>query len=1260
MKDFKQEKCIQEIKSNLPFFFSEDEQGILKKNVFPYSSCNRPVSLYYRMCEEAILSLLKNTKLPPDSEAYDKGEYEEVFDNLLKDGELWIFLLSNSQPSEKVKDDQRFAIVAKTLAAFLEDAEAKQLRLGFLQKLNANVNRVILLTKLCASFQLCKCHQEPKVFFEEAEVATLISSSIAEMGRLHSTVYDLEKAVKFLQRLRDVNILDTEEIVKSISKKKKEIPDIRVADILNEEFWGDLEPLLQNAELLSNLFQSLIFQSAAESCLLEEQEDFYSFEDALQLLSEKGIEFFNEFCDPLFCGVESLYLRKTELLMKTIESEDKLLKELTFVSNQRGEGGVSAEVEDMLKCYLKYPVIQKKMQKLEVILEAFGYTAWQDTSWTIKVQALSRRTRNSYFELAELSDAVKGVAHIDATLSEDLTNIISELADSRDLVKLLQETAHDDVVIFIDAVEEHSDQTVSESDVSDFIEVHRFLSPLVQDPPDNPDEFLAKLKQRFGSLEKLVGTGMAAKIKACSCSVHSLRNLYKNLANRGEMTKEIIANALSKGCYQVETNPEPQAFGANWQFKLTYKDMDGSDRTHNMADLQDFRSRALLIVNSETKQQSLAAAGITRESSNVGLQEFIKQVDLLSEITRTGEELQCSGYPKFKQHWWQKLEGTDQIESLATQLETELQNWEELLTRVRNQHYYLNFFHPDQLWSLERFFYGDTTDENTQVVHSLFRYIDPSINVEDLEEFRGCNGKPMKEGAIEAKLVSVGISLNEVFKLQDASDEDQGVPLVRGSLEKPGEVYVAVLDQNSTQTVPVVMSLFNTTTGKFPLPNQILFCHDDTSWDEINLLLRRCFNAHAHSKPCRLHCLANVESLPYDLQFQLVDAINYYEANSNAPYLLSLICRGGEHHPVANQFPNSKGRLAGMTDAELRHHFCKLCPAVTMVTSNLPGLGKTEVIYEKAAEQEKPIVSFSISGPLSRRQLVQKLIKLELREFHCLHIDVAEVDDPLLLDTFLFELIVVGMVASETQLFHIPTRLIFIEVANTLQHWLRDSLTVSKCFNRVHKEWDDYRNMVCTNERASQLQIVCHYLDAYEKRILEGEDLSLQQLEQRQPLSDMRCKQLLQTHFNLNSDLSFNILDSFIGVLADQLRKFSSSPFFRPQNLKDMIVGLHDTRRRLFEALLDVSREFASRSVDACKAVQAKALGDRGDTELHTRNQINHGRNAGLMVDRVTGMIQWADSNHLVVMFHTLDAHSVTALFRRLSQVPTKVLFNIR
>ena len=1207
------------------------------------------------------MSLLENTKLPPDSKTCDKGEYEEAFDNLSKDEELWIFLLNNSQPSQKVREEQRFGIVTKALAAFLADAESKQLRLGFLQKLKSNVNSVSLLTKLCASFRLCKSYQEPKVFLEEGEVEALISSSMAELNRLHSSFNDLEKAVNFLQRLRDVKLLDTEDVVKYVSIKKKEIPDRRVADILNEEFWGDQEPLLQNAELLSKMFQSLIFQSAAESCLLEEQKGCYSMEDALKRLSDKGIELFSELCIPLFEETDCLYLRNTESLMKAIKTEEELMKELTFVSQLFEEDDVSAEVGDMLKCYLNYPVIQKKVKKLEVILEAFGYEKWQDLNWSLKVKALSGRTRSSYYKLAELSGAVKDVSHIDETLSEDLAIIVSELADSRDLISLLQETAHDDVVIFIDAVEEHSDQTVSESEVSDFIEVHRFLSPLVQDPPHNPDEFLAKLKQRFASLERLVGTGMAAKIKACSCSVHSLRNLYKNLANRGEMTKEIIANALSKGRYQVETNAEKQTFSANWQFKLTYKDMDGSDRTHNMADLQDFRSRALLIVNSETKQQSLAAAGITRESSNVDLQQFIKQVDLLSEITRTGEELQCSGYPKFKRHWWQKLEGTDQIESLATQLETELQNWEELLTRVRNANFYLNFFHPDQLWNLEKFFAGDSCDENTQVVHSLFRYIDPSINVKDLEKFRGCNGKPLKEEVIEAKLVSVGILLDRVFQVQDESDEDQGVPLVRGSPVKPGEVYVAVLDQSSTQTVPVVMSLFNTTTGKFPLPNQILFCHDDTSWDEINLLLRRCFNAHAHSKPCRLHCLANVESLPYDLQFQLVDAIKYYEARSDAPYLLSLICRGGEHHPVANQFPNSKGRLAGMTDAELRHHFSKLCPAVTMVTSNLPGLGKTEVIYEKAAEQEKAIVSFSVSGPLSRRKLVQKLIKLDLREFHCLHIDVAEVDDALLLDTFFFELIVVGMVASQTQLFHIPTRFIFIEVANTLQHWLRDSLTVSKCFNRVHKEWDDYRNLVCSNERASQLQIVCHYLDAYENRILEGEALSLQQLEQRQPLSGTRCQQLLQTHFNPNSDLSFNILESFIGVLADQLRKFSSSPFFRPQNLKDMVEGLHDTRTRLFEALLDVSREFASRSVDACKAVQAKALGDRGDTELHTRNQMSHGRrSAGDMVDRVTGMIQWADSNHLVVMFHTLDAHSVTALFRRLPQVPTKVLFNIR
>ncbi len=43
---------------------------------------------------------------------------------------------------------------------------------------------------------------------------------------------------------------------------------------------------------------------------------------------------------------------------------------------------------------------------------------------------------------------------------------------------------------------------------------------------------------------------IAPKIRVCSENIHGLKRMYKNIANRGEVTKEIIKNATNEGSYE--------------------------------------------------------------------------------------------------------------------------------------------------------------------------------------------------------------------------------------------------------------------------------------------------------------------------------------------------------------------------------------------------------------------------------------------------------------------------------------------------------------------------------------------------------------------------------------------------------------------------------------------------------------------------------------------------------------------------------------
>ena len=147
------------------------------------------------------------------------------------------------------------------------------------------------------------------------------------------------------------------------------------------------------------------------------------------------------------------------------------------------------------------------------------------------------------------------------------------------------------MTFLIDAVEDHSEQlvNVTEAVVSDLIDVHRFLRSIFKDGSTDPFKFLKNAKAGLQNSKC-----MAAKIKVCRENIHSLKNLYSNVANRGEVTKRIIANVLKSGIYglAIELNGE-------WNVTLSYISDEGKVLKQTEAELQDLRCRALLISGSD-------------------------------------------------------------------------------------------------------------------------------------------------------------------------------------------------------------------------------------------------------------------------------------------------------------------------------------------------------------------------------------------------------------------------------------------------------------------------------------------------------------------------------------------------------------------------------------------------------------------------------------------------------------------------------------
>ena len=616
--------------------------------------------------------------------------------------------------------------------------------------------------------------------------------------------------------------------------------------------------------------------------------------------------------------------------------------------------------------------------------------------------------------------------------------------------------------------------------------------------------------------------------------------------------------------------------------------------------------------------------------------------------------LQSSGYIKYQNACqWPTIKETKHLEELNNNLSQELDEWEGSLHNARKRYYFLNYYWSDQLCVLYNFFTNPNRSQvNFENVLTLIHFVNPTIDEQRVHEYGTIHHTKhpnSRQDVTPNEIISIiGNALADIFAttrpiLRNILDSDR-FKLESTASVKKGELYVVVLEEQSPLTVNAMLSLYENTTNRYPEPYQVIFCGPHTTWEEIQIFLQRCFTQNTYLPRESLFCLANVELLTNEVQFELVDFIKKQDTEENdLDHQLAIICRGGDHHHIVEEFSKFRHSISGMSYTEISQRFKSTWPGVKCVTSTLPGLGKTEFIRQEALENGMNVVTFPISGQIDQSKIIQRLKQLGLKDFQCLHFDIGEVDDPVLLDTFLFQLIVTGMVSFGTQMYSLQNAHVYIEIANSLNDRLRESLVITQCFTRVELQWKNYDDLEVSSKITSDIQVVCQYLNVLEQGRLESMDIHFSGRQKVKPLSANRCRELLRKYYSTNADTTFTALNTFLGLLADQLRKFSRSAFFEIENLKHMLEDkASGVRRNLLTALLDVSKDFAARSLKTCSS-------------SHHQETPSGTLSAQHMVQRVEGMIQWEESNHLLIVFHGVDSQTIAAFYRDKNRVPPNV-----
>ncbi|KAL4237385.1 hypothetical protein ACF0H5_002103 [Mactra antiquata] len=124
-----------------------------------------------------------------------------------------------------------------------------------------------------------------------------------------------------------------------------------------------------------------------------------------------------------------------------------------------------------------------------------------------------------------------------------------------------------------------------------------------------------------------------------------------------------------------------------------------------------------------------------------------------------------------------------------------------------------------------------------------------------------------------------------------------------------------------------------------------------------------------------------------------------------------------------------------------------------------------------------------------------------------------------------------------------------------------------------------------------------------------------------------------------------------IDVLADQLKKFSCSSFFKVCRIADMIEHnvVPTIRSNLVKSIIEVSRDFSTRSVNACRTEQDTTVSYAELVEASTKDI------ATSAVNRTSGMIRWEESNHLIFVFHNQNIQTLSVMYRDKDKLPKNI-----
>jgi hypothetical protein len=450
-------------------------------------------------------------------------------------------------------------------------------------------------------------------------------------------------------------VIDVDDYIQDVKKHMPSSNKVMLKEALSPDYWAFHEKTLIIARRCYKYNQSRSFRNIFEA-YIQEDTAATKVEHIAQRLMPAVFKKYDTICEQ-FKEWEKLKCSDASLFWNNVTDVNA---ELDLMEGY--EGYKDQKFIQTIDYLSKIPHWIKRLEELQTVLKLFKIARnendWLDQSLKFLKDNSKRLDQiNSFFN------------HLNGYLSninQECWKLIKELSNADEFISFLEEIVEHDIKNLINGVDDHSDERlVQEDTVSSLIQVKQILLPFMnKNKMDDIASFLASLSNVIK-----INPTLGEKIALCNSCHMALRNMYKNISDRGEVTKEKIKNAVHNGSYTFGRDEKDDKCFVTLKYTSRTSKSEMT-MTYNMNEILDLRGRALLIAKPKI---SIINDKDEEISKNI-LDEFTIQVDIAQEIINVATVLMQLGhfdYRKFKH----ELMGTDKMKDYLKFLKSELKNW---------------------------------------------------------------------------------------------------------------------------------------------------------------------------------------------------------------------------------------------------------------------------------------------------------------------------------------------------------------------------------------------------------------------------------------------------------------------------------------------------------------------------------------------------------------------------------------------------------